>query len=292
MIMPHCLAPVNGIDLAYAVEGQGPALVLVHGLACGRRMWVHQVRHLCSDYTVITYDQRGHGRSGAPETAQGYSAAHLTRDLAGLIDHLGIARCHLVGFSLGGGPALALASSMPDRVASLVLADVGAGAESPFLLPSLARRWISLAERRGMSALADEMLRGEFFKTYADRSRRARCHMRALIESTPVHGLVFTLSEVLAKRKSLFRMTSVLRSIQVPTLVLRGEGDNVCRSATKLLSQTIPGAPGAVLQGAGHMAPLEAPAAFSEAARAFTQACGANATPQNMVPQSPSVSVA
>ena len=47
---------------------------------------------------------------------------------------------------------------MPDRVASLVLADVGAGAESPFLLPSLARRWISLAERRGMSALADEML--------------------------------------------------------------------------------------------------------------------------------------
>jgi pimeloyl-ACP methyl ester carboxylesterase len=238
----HRLAPVNGVDLAYAVEGQGPALVLVHGLACGRRMWVHQVRHLRSGYTVITYDQRGHGRSGAPETALGYSAAHLTRDLVGLLDHLGIARCHLVGFSLGGGPALAFASSRPDRVASLVLADVGAGAESPFLLPSLARRWISLAERRGASALADEMLRGEFFRSYADRSRRARCHMRALIESTPMHGLVFTLSEVLAKRKSLFRMTGVLRSIKASTLVLRGEQDNVCRSATKLLSQTIPGA--------------------------------------------------
>jgi 3-oxoadipate enol-lactonase len=271
--MHHRLAPVNGIDLAYTVEGQGPALVLVHGLACGRRMWAHQVRHLRSDHTVIAYDQRGHDRSGAPETAQGYSAAHLTRDLAGLLDHLGIARCHLVGFSLGGGPALALASSMPDRVASLVLADVGAGAESPFLLPSLARRWISLAERRGMSALADEMLRGEFFKTYADRSRRARFHMRALIESTPMHGLVFMLSEVLAKRKSLFRMTGVLRSIQVPTLVLRGEGDNVCRSATKLLSETIPGARAVIIPGAGHMAPLEVPAAFSETVRAFVQTC-------------------
>ena len=65
--------------------------------------------------------------------------------------------------------------------------------------------------------------------------------MRALIESTPLHGLVFTLSEVLAKRKSLFRMTGVLRSIKASTLVLRGEQDNVCRSATKLLSQTIPG---------------------------------------------------
>jgi hypothetical protein len=93
-----------------------------------------------------------------------------------------------------------------------------------------------------MSALADEMLRGEFFRSYANRSRRARCDMRALIASTPIHGLIFTLSEVLAKRKSLFRMTGVLRSIKASTLVLRGEQDNVCRSATKLLSQTIPGA--------------------------------------------------
>jgi hypothetical protein len=59
-------------------------------------------------------------------------------------------------------------------VVSLVLADVGAGAESPFLLPSLARLWISLAERRGMSALADEMLRGEFFRSYANRNRHHR----------------------------------------------------------------------------------------------------------------------
>jgi hypothetical protein len=66
--------------------------------------------------------------------------------------------------------------------------------------------------------------------------------MRALIASTPIHGLLFTLSEVLAKRKSLFRMMGVLRSIKASTLVLRGEQNNVCRSATKLLSQTIPGA--------------------------------------------------
>jgi pimeloyl-ACP methyl ester carboxylesterase len=89
---------------------------------------------------------------------------------------------------------------------------------------------------------------------------------------------VFTLSEVLAKRKSLFRMTGVLRSIQVPTLVLRGEQDNVCRSATKLWSETIPGARAAVIPRAGHMAPLEAPTAFSEAIRAFVQTCPASAT--------------
>jgi 3-oxoadipate enol-lactonase len=267
--MRHSLAAINGIELAYAVEGSGPPLVLIHGLACGRRMWLHQQRELRSSFTVITYDQRGHGRSGAPQAVAEYSAGHLTRDLIGLLDHLGIESCHLVGFSLGGGPALGLAASRPQRVRSLTLADVGAGAENPLLLSSSTRRWIELGNRRGMEALADEMLLGEFFKTYAAQSPRGRCHMRALIMSTPLNGLLFTLSEVLGKRRSLFRMTALLRSVTVPTLVLRGERDNVCRASAKLLSAGIAGARQAVIAGAGHMVPVEAPGAFTAALASF-----------------------
>ncbi|KAA2236094.1 alpha/beta fold hydrolase [Salinarimonas soli] len=261
------LASVNGIDLAYTIAGAGPPLVLVHGFACGRRMWVHQLRDLARDHTVIAYDQRGHGLSGAPERAEGYSPGHLGRDLAGLLDHLGIERCHLVGFSLGGGPALGFALAKPERVASLVLADVGAGAESPMLMTSTARRWGMVGRESGAEVLAEEMLRGEFFKAYASRDPRARCHMRALIRSTPLHGVLHTLSEVLAKRTSLFRMTGALRGLRVPTLVLRGDADQVCRAASKLLATTIPGARELTLAGIGHMAPLEAPAAFNAAVR-------------------------
>jgi 3-oxoadipate enol-lactonase len=263
------LAPVNGIELAYTVAGSGPPLVLVHGFACGRRMWVHQMRALARDYTVIAYDQRGHGRSSAPENPGDYSAGHLGRDLAGLLDHLRVDRCHLVGFSLGGGPALGFALSRPDRVASLTLADVGAGAESPMLMTSTARRWGMVGRTQGVEALADEMLRGEFFKAYAGRDPRARCHMRALIRSTPLHGVLHTLNEVLAKRTSLFRMTGPLRSLRVPTLVLRGDRDQVCRAASRLLASTIPGAREMTLAGVGHMAPVEAPEAFTDALRAF-----------------------
>jgi 3-oxoadipate enol-lactonase len=262
-------ASINGIDIHYAIEGEGPVVVLVHGLACGRRMWFHQARALRSQFTVLTYDQRGHGLTSAPAEKAAYSPVHLSRDLAGLLDHLGVERCHLVGFSMGGGPALALAATQPGRVRSLVLADVGAGAENPAATQWLVRRWIELARASGMAALADDMLRSEFFKTYANRSARSRRHMRALITATPLIGLENTLTEVLAKRTSLFRMKGTLASLSVPTLVLTGIKGYVCRKAAHLLAGTIPNAREARIADAVHMSPLEAPAAFSEAVAAF-----------------------
>jgi pimeloyl-ACP methyl ester carboxylesterase len=265
----HARAFVNGIDIHYVIEGRGPILVLVHGLACGRRMWFHQVRALRSRFTILSYDQRGHGLTSAPERKEAYSPGHLSRDLVGLLDHLGIERCHLVGFSMGGGPALSFAATQPKRVQGLVLADVGAGAENPASTQWLVRRWIDLARSGGMPALADDMLRSEFYKTYANRSTRSRRHMRALIMSTPLRGLENTLTEVLAKRSSLFRMGCTLAGISVPTLVLTGADDYVCRKAAHLLAGAIPQAREVRIPGAGHMSPLEAPAAFNEAVAEF-----------------------
>lgn len=265
--MRHDRVRVNGIDLAYTRAGAGPPIVLVHGFACGRRMWARQVRDLARDHAVLVYDQRGHGLSDAPVEPEAYSPGHLGRDLAGLLDALGIGRCHVVGFSLGGGPALGLALAQPGRVASLTLADVGAGSESPMLLSSAARRWGMVGRGQGQAALVDELMRSEFFKSYAGRDARSRRHMRALLASTPLEGALNTLTEVLAKRTSLFRMTGALRRVAVPTLVLRGGGDQLCRASSRLLAGTIPGAREVVLPGAGHMAPLEAPDAFAQALR-------------------------
>lgn len=262
-------ASVNGIELSYTIEGQGPPLVLIHGLACGKRMWRHQVRALRSNFTVITYDQRGHGVSTAPENPQEYSGPHLTQDLLGLLDHLAISRYHLLGFSLGGGPAIGAAIARPDCVTGLVLAGVGSGADNVTLIPSVVRRWLALARKSGMEELPDEMLRSEFFKTYANQSPRSRRYMRALIKSTPLNGLVLTLSEVLARRRSLFRMDAALKRIRARTLVLRGQQDNVCRASSKLLAASIPRALYQVIPGTGHMAPLEVPRLFNSAVHSF-----------------------
>jgi len=252
---------------AVAVDdvGSGPPVVLLHGFGCGKRMWFHQARALRRRFRVISYDLRGHGQTDAPGAATDYSAAHLARDLVGVLDALAIARAAIVGFSLGGGPALALAASRPERVSRLVLADVGAGADDPVKVEGMARRWVGLADRGETDALVCEMLRSELFKIYARSSERRRNHMAALLRATPKNGLRFTLSEVLAKRKSLFRSTGVLQSVQAPTLVLVGQQDYNCTKAARLLADTIPNAALKIIAGSGHMTPLEQPAAFTAA---------------------------
>jgi pimeloyl-ACP methyl ester carboxylesterase len=261
----------NNLAVAVSDTGDGPPVVLLHGLACGQRMWFHQIRALRRRFRVVAYDQRGHGQTDAPAVATDYSAAHLARDLVGVLDALEIERAAIVGFSLGGGPALALAASKPERVSRLVLADVGAGADDPVKIEGMARRWGALIGQGEIDELVCEMLRSELFKVYARRSPRRREHMAALIRATPIDGLRFTLSEVLAKRKSLFRLTGVLKSVRVPTLVMVGELDYVCSKASRLLAQAIPGATLKIIENSGHMSPLEQPAAFTAALLEFLE---------------------
>ncbi|MFZ0607349.1 MAG: alpha/beta fold hydrolase [Xanthobacteraceae bacterium] len=250
-------------------SGDAPPVVLLHGLGCGQRMWFHQKRALRQRFRVIAFDQRGHGLTDAPAAATDYSAAHLTRDLTGVLDALRIERAAIVGFSLGGGPALALAASKPERVSRLVLADVGAGADDPVKIEAMARRWVALIDRGERDELVCDMLRSELFKVYARGGLRRRNHMAALIRATPIAGLRLTLSEVLAKRKSLFRLASVLHAIRVPTLVLVGQHDYVCSKAARLLAQSIPDATLKIIADSGHMSPLEQPAAFTAALLEF-----------------------
>ena len=87
-----------------------------------------------------------------------------------MLDALKIERAAIVGFSLGGGPALALAASKPERVSRLVLADVGAGADDPVKIEGMARRWGALIGHGDIDELVCDMLRSELFKVYARRS--------------------------------------------------------------------------------------------------------------------------
>jgi pimeloyl-ACP methyl ester carboxylesterase len=273
-MQPSGMSKIRVGDLSIAVTdvGTGPPVVLLHGTGCGRRMWFHQIRALRHRFRVIAYDQRGHGDTDAPAAATDYSAGHLARDFVGVLDALNLERAAVVGFSLGGGPALALAASKPERVSRLVLADVGAGADDPVKVQWMARRWVTLIGQGDIDELVCDMLRSELFKFYARRSVRRREHMAALIRATSPGGLRFTLSEIMVKRKSLFRLTSLLKSVRVPTLILLGEQDYVCSKAARLMAQNIPGAALKTIANSGHMSPIEQPAAFSAALLEFLSA--------------------
>lgn len=123
-------ARVNGVSINYRQAGQGPDLILIHGLAANNAFWnMMVVLPLSRRYRVTMYDLRGHGYSEMPPT--GYRSTDLAGDLFGLMDHLRIDRAHLVGHSFGGQVALHATMLQPARVASLTLADTRIRALQP-----------------------------------------------------------------------------------------------------------------------------------------------------------------
>ena len=118
--MPFASLP-TGIEMYYETEGAGDPLLLIMGTAADHSTWAGQVAAYRDDYTVITYDARGTGRSTRPTDPTGYSMALLGDDAAALLDHLGIGRAHVSGLSLGSATAQEMAINHPAKVASLQL---------------------------------------------------------------------------------------------------------------------------------------------------------------------------
>jgi 3-oxoadipate enol-lactonase len=120
---------INGIDISYTdTGGDGPAVVLSHGLLMDQSMFDQQVAALSPEYRVITWDERGHGGTAAPGSFSYWDSA---RDVLALLDHLGLDTAVLGGMSQGGFLSLRAALLAPGRVRALILIDTQAGLEDP-----------------------------------------------------------------------------------------------------------------------------------------------------------------
>ena len=121
--MPNAI--VNGISIDYSTAGDGPPVLLICGTGQPADLWFAQVVDLtAAGHTVITFDNRGCGRSEAPPAP--YRVADMAADTAALIEHLGLGPCDIIGYSLGGYIAQELAVTRADLVRRLVLL-AGAG---------------------------------------------------------------------------------------------------------------------------------------------------------------------
>lgn len=101
---------IDGVDIAYDVTGDGPPLVLLHGITESRRMWDPLVPQLAEDHTVVAIDQRGHGASGL---APAYDAATMAGDAAAIVSLLALPAPLMVGHSMGGVVVTAYAAAFP-----------------------------------------------------------------------------------------------------------------------------------------------------------------------------------
>jgi len=136
-------AAVNGVRLHYLDwGGTGPTLVLIHGLGASAWFFDPLAQQLRDDFRVIAYSRRGHGHSEAPEGP--YDNATLVEDLRQVLDTLGIAQAHLLGWSMGGNEITEFAGRYPDRVLKLVYLEAGYDWSDPTFLSAFASAPVSL----------------------------------------------------------------------------------------------------------------------------------------------------
>ena len=122
------IAKVNGIDIYFEEHGRGEAVLLIPASWWPSDTWkVEVVPELSKRYRTIILDCRGTGRSSKP--ADGYTVQQFAADGLALLSHLGIQRCHAVGFAIGSSIVQAIAIQRPDLVGTLTMAASGPGSK-------------------------------------------------------------------------------------------------------------------------------------------------------------------
>lgn len=254
---------VRGMEIAYDRAGQGPALVLLHGIGANATAWRTQLDGLSDAFDVIAWDAPGYGRSDDPPGD--WPMAEYAEYLAGFLDALGIARTHLLGQSWGGVLAQAFYGKYPGRVRSLILSDTFLGGG---------------AEREDNEAQLQARLRVVATMTPAEFGH-ARTPQVLAPDSPP--GLLQEVETMLAQihpvgyRSAAIAIAradvrDVLPRIAVPTLVLCGELDRVVPPTvgTRLAGE-IRDVRVVTFPDVGHLGNMEQPDRYTATVREFLQ---------------------
>ncbi len=249
-------------DLTLSVEerGSGAPLVLLHGFTGSARSWDAVADAWAERFRVLAVELIGHGRSDAPANARRYGMERAAGDLAALLDALGIAGTHLVGYSLGGRVSLRFAIQHPDRVASLVLESASAGIDDDAERAARRARDEVLAdrlERDGIERFVDLWEREPLFATQRALPASVRAALRATRLAQRPHGLANSLRGMGAGTAE--PLWDRLARVRAPVLVVTGALDvRYCEIAARLAA-ALPRGRHAVVAGAGHAPHLEHP---------------------------------
>lgn len=208
----------DGLRLAYFDEGDpaGEPVLLIHGFASSANVnWVHPgwLKTLGdAGYRVIAIDNRGHGASDKPHDSEAYYPPVMAEDAVALLNHLGIAEAHVMGYSMGARISAFLAMAHPERVRSLVFGGLGIG------MVEGVGDWDPIAEALlapSLDVVTHE--RGRMFRAFADKTRSDRHALAACISSNRV-----LVTEAQAAR------------IGQPVLIAVGTRDDIAGSAQEL----------------------------------------------------------
>lgn len=257
---------IRGATIEYDDQGQGDALVLIHGSPFNRSMWDPQTAILQSSYRVVTFDLRGYGRSTAPVSEKTF-LSDFAHDTADLMDTLNIPAAGVMGLSMGGQIALEFYRLYPQRVTALILADTFAQLDTPENKQN--RYWTAdRLMREGMQGYAQDNLSKMICPQTIATQPAVVQHVMEMMLTTPPAGA----AAALRGRAERQDYTEILSQIAAPTLIVVGDQDAFTPvSDAKYMHERIPQSELVVIEQAGHMPNLEQPEAFNQALRGFLE---------------------
>ncbi len=280
-------AKVPDNDWFFIEQGQGPPLLLLHGLGASSFSWRHNVAPLSRHFRVLAPDLPGHGRSPAALDAD-YRPEALVRGLAAFLERRGVPRAAVAGNSLGGGLALLLAQDYPELVGPLILIAPAVALKRlpwlfyPLRLPGLGHLSAALLGPWAISLvlhlayflkelITPEVIAG-YFEPFRDLRRRL-AFRRLLLSLHP---------------RPLSEVEAMLRAVRQPVSLIWGEKDRILPvSQAGWLKERLPRAELHLLPRIGHAPQEEAPRRVNEIIVAFLQHSGNNKSGSAALPPSP-----
>ena len=249
------------MKIAYQRQGSGPSVLLIHGVGGDSGNWMPIAERLRNRFDVIAMDLRGHGASDL--IAGPLDAHELARDAIQVLDEAGVTTCRVVGFSLGGAVALALALDFPARVEKLAVIGTVCGRTPEEKARALER--VEFLKQHGTAAIA-EANRGrwfteEFRQAHPDIVERRVAQVVACDPASYLHAFTVFCTADFADR---------LHEIRVPALIITGGHDAAATPRmAHLMAERIAEAEAHVLEGLRHSVLIEAPKQVDALLEAF-----------------------
>jgi len=242
---------------AYELQGQGPAVVLVHGMGLNRAMWQWLVPALTPRFQVLSFDLIGHGES--PDPTGRPDLRSFSAQIVELLDACGLARAAVAGFSLGGMIARRFAIDHPDRLSALAILH-SAHDRSAAERAAIGQR-VETVRQSGPAATVDVALARWFTDDFRTGHPETMDLVRRWVTANrkEVYAPIY---RVLAEDDG--ELTEPIAGIRCPTLVMTGADDpGNSPDMARRMAAAIPSAEVAILPGLRHMALAENPAVFN-----------------------------
>jgi pimeloyl-ACP methyl ester carboxylesterase len=249
------VATANGIKINYQVEGNGEPLVMIMGFSSPRRGWASQIPFFKKHFKVVTFDNRGVGKSDKPEGP--YSTRMMADDTVKLMDYLDIKKARIMSASMGGMIAQELAINYPERVLKLVLACTFAGKNDASGDTPEQAELLKLPPRKMAARMARLAVNKPFNQFVVGNLAMIMASISGKSANVGIEGQ----SVACNRHNTLDR----LASITAPTLVIVGTKDRIIAPiSSDIIVKSIPGATLIKVEEGSHMFFMEMKTVFNQ----------------------------